>query len=67
MGGGVERTRSREDGEASDSALERALRVISALYGKTDSRWNRLHNGVIGDYVAWLVFGLLVFGSALAM
>jgi hypothetical protein len=28
---------------------------------------DRLHNGVVGDYVAWLIVGLLVFGGVLAI
>ena len=28
---------------------------------------DRLHNGVVGDYVAWLLFGLLVLGGVVAL
>ena len=27
---------------------------------------DRLHNGIVGDYVAWLLSGVVVFGGALA-
>jgi hypothetical protein len=27
---------------------------------------DRLHNGVVGDYVAWLTLGVLVLGGVIA-
>ncbi len=28
---------------------------------------DRLHNGVVGDYVAWVIVGLLVLGGVIAI
>jgi hypothetical protein len=36
------------------------------LSGSILENLDRLHNGIVGDYVAWLLFGLVVFGGALA-
>lgn len=37
-------------------------RLSAPIFGLLD----RLHNGIVGDYVAWLLFGLVVLGGALA-
>jgi len=40
--------------------------VSDRLSGPAFGLLDRLHNGIVGDYVAWLLFGPVVFGGALA-
>ncbi|HUC72670.1 MAG TPA: hypothetical protein VMS01_15885 [Stellaceae bacterium] len=42
------------------------MRIVHLAVGWIFTGLDRLHNGVVGDYVAWLTFGLLVFGGILA-
>jgi multicomponent Na+:H+ antiporter subunit D len=42
-------------------------RIAHLALGWIFAGLDRLHNGVVGDYVAWLTFGLLVFGGVLAL
>jgi multicomponent Na+:H+ antiporter subunit D len=43
------------------------VRVADLGLGWIFAGLDRLHNGVVGDYVAWLIVGLLVFGGVLAI
>ena len=43
------------------------VRVADLALGWIFAGLDRLHNGIVGDYVAWLVFGLIVFGGVLAI
>jgi multicomponent Na+:H+ antiporter subunit D len=44
-----------------------SVRVADLGFGWIFAGLDRIHNGVVGDYVAWLSFGLLVFGGILAI
>jgi multicomponent Na+:H+ antiporter subunit D len=43
------------------------VRVADLALGWIFSGLDRLHNGIVGDYVAWLMLGLLVLGGVLAI
>jgi multicomponent Na+:H+ antiporter subunit D len=43
------------------------VRVADLALGWIFSGLDRLHNGIVGDYVAWLMVGLLVVGGVLAI
>ena len=43
------------------------VRVGDLALGWIFAGLDRLHNGIVGDYVAWLIVGLLVFGGVLAI
>jgi multicomponent Na+:H+ antiporter subunit D len=43
------------------------VRVADLALGWIFSGLDRLHNGIVGDYVAWLMVGLLTLGGVLAI
>jgi multicomponent Na+:H+ antiporter subunit D len=43
------------------------VRASDLVLGWIFAGLDRLHNGVVGDYVAWLMVGLLVFGGVIAI
>jgi multicomponent Na+:H+ antiporter subunit D len=43
------------------------LRAISVATDPLFARLQRLHSGLVGDYVAWIMVGLAVFAAALAL
>ncbi|MGC2203443.1 MAG: hypothetical protein WA633_25280 [Stellaceae bacterium] len=43
------------------------VRLSDLALGWIFAGLDRLHNGIVGDYVAWLVLGLIVFGGASAV
>ncbi len=44
-------------GDLALDGLRRAAWLTSPIFTAVD----RLHDGIIGDYVAWIVFGLALF------
>lgn len=43
------------------------VRLQDFILGPVLTGLDRLHNGIVGDYVAWMAFGLIVFGGVLAL
>jgi phosphate starvation-inducible membrane PsiE len=50
------------------STVARVLpRIAHLALGWIFSGLDRLHDGIVSDYVAWLTLGLLVFGGVIAL
>jgi multicomponent Na+:H+ antiporter subunit D len=43
------------------------IRIVDLTLGWIFAGLDAVHNGVVGDYVAWLTFGLLVLGGVIAI
>lgn len=43
------------------------VRIADFTLGWIFAGLDRVHNGIVGDYVAWLVLGLLVVGGMIAI
>jgi multicomponent Na+:H+ antiporter subunit D len=43
------------------------VRLVDLAFGWIFAGLDGLHSGIVGDYVAWLTFGLLVLGGVIAI
>lgn len=43
------------------------MRLADVALGPLFAGLDRLHDGIVGDYVAWLLFGVLVLGGTIAI